>query len=515
MTNFNEKIESLEDKKEIAPSTIEAHENSLEIITGSVANFQETIQKEINQIEETSYNISPQEREKIDIAYHSRLNHALEKAEIWLIETYSKILPRPVYRAMMVSFGGLVSVPAEISRRMHEVGEKNKEEHFEDTGSGFEKRLSDTEMTDFSETLKAIKKLPQKEKEEKIKDFKETLAWYKYETGQRQTRVMKKIFENPDAALIDLKKIISEEFAGVPITDFPINDVVEKYYIRHHKIQELRNEFINDKELFKELIGVDPVGRIEIKTTPVSFYIRAHSIEDYTRIHNFGSEDITREDMREARRSGGVKINAARHDELRGGGIIAENADEVPFLGESYRTFEHEEQHAIYAFFKQEVDIATSTEQLIDKIDEAKNKEEFEGLFEEYYRSKRLGMEERAKDEALAYFLNDKNPKYIEDTLLDEKGLYNYHENNKFYYNHYPIGMPDSFYDLADSQYRSEIIKRAQDKIYKDEYKKLVKESLKGLHGLSKAKIPKRLIISILTHEPLAKWKKTAERILN
>ncbi len=524
MSNKQEQFIQKEDVTESAENAEYSPESELETVTEEILGFESEFDEQLASIPHAYQNISPEKLDEIAGKYNAEAESLNASFRETIAENIKKYLSGPVKRALAIFEGTIDGYFVERSWRAKDAKEKKKETAFAETGSGFSKKLTDEEISDISETILNVHKLPREDKKAKLDDIRETLGWYRYEIAQREEELIGVIFKSQDADISELTIMARNAFADIPISEYvreQIDDIIYRYYERNRKIKVLRKNNPDDRVLYRELFGVEPIGPIEIITTPISFYVRAHDIFDYAHIHSTGgidSEDksISKDSLERARQSGGSKLNNARIPELKGG-IIAENAGHHPLSGSARRTFQHEQQHALKDFFNEQfykiyADLKAQAESLA-----MEKKDELRPLLLRYFRERRFEIEESAKDEIFAYFLNDVSFAKIKEVLFDEEGLYTYYKNNKGHYDSTPeLEATDSVAEAIKNEKPTfdEIVGEITQKVYVEEYKKNVSEALECIKKLRDGGVPRNLIIRMFTHEPLTGWKKLTNRIL-
>lgn len=442
--------------------------------------------------------------------------------------------------------------PSEIDRQLTQVKDFLREQVYTQLHDQPQKKLSDEEIQNIGYTFAETKNLSREQRIEKIKDIRETLNWFRKELAQRESKIIRQISEQPLMSEDTFRGLVHEIFSDFPLNDRQqeqLGDIVDTFCLRHETVIEMRQQFPNDNDLFTELVGVPPMGEVEIITTPISFYIRAQDKRDYTKIYHLGNVDwscvdMTLPEIREqfkymhqaANRSGGVKIYAALHDSLKGGGIIAENADSSYFVGSQKRTFIHEHQHALHTFFDEKVERICDDEYFSQRAAwiSDNNPEQLRALLQECYESRLLRIEKYAKDEILAYYQDSTMLNDIPRILTDPDGLYNYFERSASYYTHIPfislLDHPDyqsGFVENVDSievwrkrikileediEFRNEkiaaYVPEIAHKVFKESYYQHLYAAMESIKQLEKTGLARSVIVRLLTHEPLHAWSK-------
>lgn len=381
---------------------------------------------------------------------------------------------------------------------------------------------------------------------DRLKDIKETIAWFRFELGRAEKRISKRVFDDVPKSLEGLYETCNQELKELPISpelSEKIKRVCKKFFIRNKKIQEMREEFPDDVELFKQITKQNPVGKIEIITTPINFYIRAHTLEDYAKIYHLKSyndliatQPVT-DIFSKANESLGVMIPNAHEPELHGA-ITAENTALINSIEESKSVFVHETQHSLYRFFHEEFNAALANDYFQKEVSvlTKDNVSEYTRIYTRLLRTRREKMEAWAKDEIFAFLIEGaKKLITIEDMLLKSNNYNYYADADKELLLAIPdisissIKKPFEFKDIETINDRLDYDPRLKtvatikegfekikdavaEKVFVDEYKKNVHLAMMSVQTLRKQGFDDELIINILTHEPLNRWPSLAKK---
>jgi hypothetical protein len=447
----------------------------------------------------------------------------------------------------------VVQIPTELVNIYDKVKQDKLEKSFSNKVS-FEQKLTDDEIIFLQETFSLARQLPRAEKIQKLKDIKETVNWFRIELVKKETFLIHNLSEDIFMEEQDVRDLFQKTFEEFPFSDNQrdkMEDILDSFCIRHNKVIEMRKGFPDDKSLFRELIGVDPVDEVSIITTPIGFYIRAQNDIDYTKVYNLHRIDwscfdlntnvnrkVFNEMYEKANKTSGVKIYTSRQKELEGGGITAENSNYSHFLGENKKTFIHETQHALYSFFDTKIEDVCTQEYFAQRFSEITDNDpdKLNSIIKELYEMKLESLENRGKNELFAMYSENKSFDYIFSTLTEREGSYDYFANSKYQYVNIPYlnsrYHPDYPMDYSlpvneylkllefvsdDSRFRSSIIEELaidmQEPIFYDLYHKHLKEGLESIKILENEKMPRSVIIQLLTHEPLQSWPRIARNI--
>ncbi len=466
-------------------------------------------------------------------------------------------IPKPVAKTM-VRFG---SLPGQLKTELNRAGINLKEDIYSATQELVKntpkQKISDHEIRYLSQTLSKLRQLPVTEKEQKLKDIKESLAWFKIEAGKAEDKIIKDLLNNPPASKEDAFKRIENHLRHLPLSfnDYgAIMAISDSFYQRHKDTLETR-AVKTDSEIFNLACGSTPSGEIEVMTTPLGFYIRAHDLGDYAKLW-YADDDESLSPVEKKSRM----ISVNKSGGFKRGALTTENAQGKFFLGYPKTVYDHEEQHAVYGLMKFEIGDVWNTDQFTEQIqafwskknsedgdsieDIFGNRKEARGIVEDLYNKRLSYVLDRGKDEVLAYMIDrDRTAAGIYDLLTDPDGLYNYYEKQKSalvdidYIGTYDISIPESIqteiskhedwldqYNFEEEYKRNELVKIYEYfdtfkedvgwEIFVDKYHKILAEGISAFEDLKESGLKRDVIVRILSHEPLDKWPKVAKRII-
>ncbi|MCL4391993.1 hypothetical protein M1413_01555 [Patescibacteria group bacterium] len=384
--------------------------------------------------------------------------------------------------------------------------------------------MYDEEAVKITAELQNIKDAPKEYRELLVGRFKEKLKRRIEGLAAVQAAAIAVIEKNPDIPKDDLLRSIKEFGSRYGMTqdqEEMSELLMDLYEFRHAKVREIRQRYPKDRELFKVLFGGDPEGKVEIIEGPVTLYVRCENLDDYTRIcsQKFlkkGKEDIQPSDRENADRSGGAHVSTSLIPDLEGA-IIAEKSGWRGFAVKEYinskGTQKHEEQHALWAFFSKKIERV-----LIDgRLEHARTDEEKELALKHFLRFSRQDIDYQASNEILAYCAEGVDPQKIYSSLTKSEamgGLYEYFNDQvrlateRWVYDELPGKLGKSSEDFK------KLLDKDIGEVYVTEYHKLLKEGIESFGKLKKAGYSTQKAIAVFTHEPLSRWKKTADRLL-
>jgi hypothetical protein len=362
--------------------------------------------------------------------------------------------------------------------------------------------------------IRKVLKAPKTERPAKLAKFKEKLAFQKAGLAKTQKESIEKIRENPEASFKELFEEVcrlGEEYGMNEEQKKVAYSALEKYELCHRAVQDEYESYSDGSEIYRDLFGKEPKGEIEILVGPVLLYIKCYDQEDYERLYWRGEQEknsrlpFNNEIKEKANKSKGVQIALASHPDLR---IAAENVTQVvkePDPEEySKSVFPHEEEHVIYGFFEEPFEAdRTFANRAAKDFKEAKEQKEKERILRTYFRKTREEAETYAKDETLAYYKDGTGFSEIVKKIFEEFDFLKKKKESKFR----PLWMSESEETTAMSE-------KIEHEIYFEEYENVLSEATNAIKKMEDAGYEKEEIIALLTHEPLAKWGKVVEKVL-
>ncbi|TSC72240.1 MAG: Uncharacterized protein G01um101470_382 [Parcubacteria group bacterium Gr01-1014_70] len=385
------------------------------------------------------------------------------------------------------------------------------------------------EIFSAEQELQKIHRLPKEDRPQALKEFREKLAYQKERIAMIQERIIELIRKNPDNTLKDLKQFVRDEgslFSLTPKYEKLAESMLKEYIKKHEEIRRVRREIPDDQMLYAVLFQALPKGRVEVIEGPMTLYFKCFNVEDYARIRSSAFKDrreINEQDIAAAKMSGGVSLPYAP---LRGldGTLIAENSEYVEVLPPDVRAqysesvMRHEEQHAIYRLFNRTSKLRNlvNTFRLNARrmsLQIPADTEHMKQLaLEHYVRDERKYYDEQgAKNEILAYYKQELYlPIQIASFLKQSRedgGIYDYFADRA------PQLQNDLEHTLGE-QYKGMIGQSIQ-KVFGSEYHKIVDEGVEAFARLQmEGDFTIDQTIALLICEPLTKWKKVADRLL-
>lgn len=400
--------------------------------------------------------------------------------------------------------------------------------------------------------LQNILKAPKAERKALLLAYRERLAAQKIGIGNAQKELIGQIKANPDVS----KEDFLAQFTELTKAFHPTKEqfaIAEKAYDTYNKIhlavEENFEKYNTPEALFTACFGMVPVGKVEVIKGPMTLYFRIHDDNDYAGVYKGVGKyavSLEQKDIDDAKRSGGCAGVSTVIPELRGA-VIAERAEGRPFEGGAIGIYEHEEQHAFNAVllegqlanFDRSMNEAVAKDAIQSAKEEfaimnggasAKEKEKASMMFEKemerismyasrVYRNERGDIaDKRAADEILAYMKEGRDPKIIYEVLTRSKedgGLYDYLKAKRS--EPVQIGTAEGGATVADPEFIKRFMRTIEDaksEVMGNEYNELLEEGIASFKSLTEHGLDKEAIISIFQHEPLTRWAKVAERLI-
>lgn len=346
------------------------------------------------------------------------------------------------------------------------------------------------------------------EKKEKIKE--------KIGAAEIRAELFEAISKNPDLPREDLMKMLEQGQTKYQIPEKQAEELmsfIEKYAEKHKAVKEVRKQFTDDKLLFNACFGFLPKGKVESLEGPMSIFFRCKNKKDYDEVlikqmEMYGGTEYSKYSKTLCELSGAVALsNYSAIPELKETLIIEDVTGKaaMKFKFQTEKTKKHEEQHLLKRLFKEPF----LRKEASDKMNMAKSMEEKEALIEPYLRAfKEVTADWGAKDEILANLKEGKSPSKMYSILtkkLGEGGLYDYLEIRK-------NAMEKDFAQKGISKEKYWPLAK---KIFHDEYKVSLKESLGAVEELRQMGKNADEIVAMLITEPLEQWQNFVKDLKN
>jgi len=333
-----------------------------------------------------------------------------------------------------------------------------------------------------------------KSKKEHLVDYKKKLRFQKMGLANMQTNLFGKIQNNPDIAidqLLEDNKKLEDELALTSKQRKLIRTGLALFLMQRWSVINflMKNGIekegdIDGVDLYRKLFNREPVGSINAKILSCAIHLSMDNPIDYayTRNESYTKGEIPSEsEVLLATNSAGCKLN---HASIPGLVIICENSLLVK-EDEKEKIMIHEEQHVFNELFSKVHSIEKIEKLKIENLDELSSDQ----IRKKHQSEVDSHVLERAKDEIVAYFRDGSDPETIHKLLLDKNHMYSFGLN----------------YGKAEKNEKT---------VLNEEYIKYVEHGILSFKKLLESGYSMDFTISILMHEPLSKWKKVVNRII-
>ena len=372
---------------------------------------------------------------------------------------------------------------------------KNMKEKFKN--NAISENTEEAVSFNIEEELKEIrKKYHGQEGLDKIRELKDTWRFQKFGLAEIQNKALGQIMENKkDFRASNFLKENEDLFEKYLLTEEMIKKIKKALNIcerRVKKIESLRNECSNEKgeldniKMFNKIFQFEPEGEIDVIVRPLNLYFKMNNENDFALAYtgkNVSKKKLTPADLEACSSYAGAKLEKSIFPELKGAIVI-----ESPASFKDYELFrkiiKHEEQHVVNdIIFRVHSSDEDYILKIIEKTKPGSNMEKILDLV------KNAEIEQRIKDEILAYFGESHFIKEISRALLSPDTVYSYGYD-------YNISETDSTDMHLD-------------------YFKVVQNGIIAFANLLKVGFKAEDIQSILVSEPLLTWQKVSERIID
>jgi hypothetical protein len=344
--------------------------------------------------------------------------------------------------------------------------------------------------------IRQIMKVPSRERKTKLKEVKEAILQQKMGLAQIEKSLLNTIQKNPDAPISQLRAGVlptEDQFRLSRKQREAIGTALEIYARQHAAIEKITKECskkkwlrkgqrLDEGMLYAKLFGRKPRGKIQAIIGPMSIHFRSFNSKDFTHAIEVNKDQkSSRGEIKRIKRISGAKLNDFKYPGLEDA-ITLENAEfnrEKPFDRfmdtKKYEIYDHETRHVFNSL-----------------MNKAYNPEEIEQIGAKGNgKDQDTKIESRIKDEILAYYRNGQSPRDIRQTLLDRRTIYDY-----------------------GFQYKPES-KKAYNSYFKSDYVQLVENGIVAFNDLLRSNRSLERSLALLSKEPLTKWPKAVERLLD
>jgi len=361
---------------------------------------------------------------------------------------------------------------------------------------------------DPEEEVMNILKLPTSERGAALSRWKEKYAEQKTQLASLQADLIGIMRKNPETTKEELMAVLEERAKEHAFTEEQMKvarSAIEICDEKHKSVVLIREKYPDDKELFKAVFGIYPIGKVAVEIGLVSLNFKCNNSIDFERLHHF-DEKASAVFLSLLKGLVGAKTRGVSIDhsflipELRGS-IIAEDLSVKGERGIGNLTV-HEEQHALRLIFQEAAQGVAMAEAVAAQTEQ------------DFFILSKQNIEEKIEDELLAFLKSGSNYRetlrsmhadYIDGYIAHEKiqlrRLYN-------------EAIPPL--TSKEKEFTSRTIERLESPEFLAEMKKEILSGVRSYEMLrGKLDISDEETAALLAFEPLSQWPKLAERLIS
>lgn len=359
--------------------------------------------------------------------------------------------------------------------------------------------------------LQKIRRMPRgDEKELALVEFKKLLSEQRAGITQLShdvQSVLQKLLVYPDREdqiFIEARDMIEKQSQLYKLpseVNQEIKDMLSAFADKHHSVAETIRKYPDPRKLFKFLYGSAPEGKIELRQGVISLSFICYDIHDYAKIYKGGFRGkVDSSDIEVSGKTGGVFLGGAPYfsSHLRGT-LIGVNFS-TPSYAET--TLIHEEQHAMNRILRNTLSQRYFEVSLYD----ASNTLEALSLVKNRCRREVLEATQRAKDEIVAYLFDGSSVDRTINKLISSD-LYRYFDKESILEN------IEKGLEYSSASLNNNLILEEARKIFEDEYVTLIKEGAHSFRELRWKGYSSQAIAGILMPLELWRWRKIADSL--
>ncbi|MCX6790878.1 MAG: hypothetical protein NTV62_01645 [Candidatus Gribaldobacteria bacterium] len=372
------------------------------------------------------------------------------------------------------------------------------------------------------EQLDSIKKMPLVDKKNELPEYKKQLNEQKEGIAELQMELERKINSNFKAPVEDLVKIAKEyqekfKLAGYQVA--AIKDALRTYLERRNKVEDLVSKY-KDAQLFEFLFGVKPKGKIIVQRGPMSLTFRCQNNVDFAvAFHGGHYSQASQEMLQHIKSVAGCLVEGIKKLKDFDNLIILEKdaANETITIHEAQHTINHLDlwgeinrrmtEGALLEEFE-ETDVTNDKVEILKKV--------WLSFIEEEH------LWDKLRDEIICYYKDgSRDVNSIYETLIKPKslgGIYDYmarqkQKKEKDLLN--KLGVNESNENSDDSKEKKALLNLATVLVLENDYSRVIRKALESLYQLDYFFNDRDKAINLLLVEPLLKWEKVVDRIVN
>lgn len=386
----------------------------------------------------------------------------------------------------------------------------------------YQKRMEEyqKELKDHKEEIQTHKKSEKFQKElaeyrQKIEKYKRELINQKIGIAEIQEKLFETVEKSPDLTTELLTAIVADEAPKYRLNETQIRFfflALREYTSRHQKIRELRRQFSSDEELFEHCFSKKPTGKIRVMEGPLTLHFQCYDDQDLAFVYSNKylardkGQELTPEDIKKIEDTRGLFVTEGNFAKML---TLAKRPPETEFTPEhkiapeQRATFRHEEQHAYYSLYiapnPHRATFQKFTDQTLPPVEKIK-------YLKGYLRHLRfLYMDEKAKNEILAYYKTGRSLHRIEELILTHHA-----------YDYFPAAKKEA--EECLKRHLKEKISDVDSEglikdIFTNNYTKQIIQAITAIEKLERMGYSRKKIILLLSTEPLNKWAKMSKML--
>jgi hypothetical protein len=350
------------------------------------------------------------------------------------------------------------------------------------------------------QALEKVKNLNPFDRREAYSDFLQNREKQKEGLATLTALMIDSIIADPEISKVELSEIIenfAEETKMSSRQKSKALALIAEYQRRHRQVIERRERYPNDKELFKQCLGVYPKGPIMVQVRPITLHFICSNETDYQMVAG-----DRRNDKGQLLRSGGVYFPSRQIYSLQNGGMMKLDP----------QTMVHEETHAMKNLFESTLKDASDrfkeddfrvTKNLISNTKNLKDKEAY---LRHLITRIILTYQRRIKDELFAFLRGGGYDINLVMTKTEDKGgLYDYsHKDQKRLLEYMQKNLKHSDYEFVKSLIPG---------LFHSKRKKIIGNAVHAMEILKRRGYSKEEIIAFFVDVPLNSWPKEIRRL--
>lgn len=478
---FNHK--ELKNKQEVIKNSEEAEDDNLEIVKTKVKNEGKIKSKEaINNINEAA-----------DVALESFSDNP--------------ILQKDINELVSDASGEISNLTEDFENKIVDKPEDSKKTTMPE---------SDNSHSGFNpeQQLEKIMHLPREERIRELESWKKQYNEQRVALASMQVEMENFVKNNKATNKEELLSILdkySSKYSFTPDQNELAKTAIGIFLEEHQAVHALREEYLNDKELFTKLFSNKPSGKITIEERPISLLVKCSNIIDYSKVHEVNKDTIEKvkfilKSIFGLYGSRGVTVRMPI-PEIKGV-VIGENLSQKSKID----IVAHEEQHAMYGLIARAYSRMNTAEELNNQGN--KKEEVEEGLLEDSQENIFLNIE----NEILAMYAGKESLSKAVTLIMFTNYLDTY---INIEIRNLLKGLTDAQDDTDDEKVKqtqeqevNEVIEYLKSVEFRDKIFNRLLKNTNAIETMEDKGYSRQESIALFSHESFNDWPKFAERIV-